>query len=35
LLGYSHPQELVDEAEHTFAENRTRFNRLFDAAEHA
>ncbi len=34
LLGYSRPQELVAEAEHTFAENRVRFNRIFDAAEH-
>jgi glutamate-ammonia-ligase adenylyltransferase len=31
LLGYSRPQELVDEAQQTFAENRARFNRLFDA----
>jgi glutamate-ammonia-ligase adenylyltransferase len=35
LLGYERPRELVAEAEHTFAENRARFNRLFDAAEHA
>ncbi len=35
LLGYSRPQELVAEAEHTAAENRTRFNRIFDAAERA
>ena len=33
LLGYSRPQELVDEAQHTFAENRVRFNQLFDEAE--
>jgi glutamate-ammonia-ligase adenylyltransferase len=33
LLGYSRPDELVAEAEHTFAENRVRFNRIFDAAE--
>jgi glutamate-ammonia-ligase adenylyltransferase len=33
LLGYSRPAELVAEAEHTFAENRTRFNHIFDAAE--
>ncbi len=33
LLGYSRPQELVDEAKNTFAENRVRFNQLFDAAE--
>ena len=33
LLGYSRPDELVAEAEHTFAENRARFNRIFDAAE--
>ncbi len=33
LLGYAKPQALVAEAEHTFAENRTRFNRIFDAAE--
>ena len=33
LLGYANPQELVAEAEHTFAENRARFNRIFDAAE--
>jgi glutamate-ammonia-ligase adenylyltransferase len=33
LLDYSRPRELVDEAEHTFAENRARFNRIFDAAE--
>jgi glutamate-ammonia-ligase adenylyltransferase len=33
LLGYSNPQALVTETERTFAENRARFNRLFDAAE--
>jgi glutamine synthetase adenylyltransferase len=33
LLGYSDSSELVREAEHTFAENRERFNRIFDAAE--
>lgn len=33
LLGYASPQSLVAEAEHTFAENRARFNRIFDAAE--
>jgi glutamate-ammonia-ligase adenylyltransferase len=33
LLGYSRPQDLVAEAQRTFAENRRRFNRLFDAAE--
>jgi glutamate-ammonia-ligase adenylyltransferase len=33
LLGYPDSRELVAEAEHTFAENRARFNRLFDAAE--
>ncbi len=33
LLNYSRPQELVAEAERTFAENRKRFNRIFDAAE--
>jgi glutamate-ammonia-ligase adenylyltransferase len=33
LLGYSRPDELVTEAQHTFAENRARFNRIFDAAE--
>ena len=33
LLGSSNPQALVAEAEHTFAENRTRFNHIFDAAE--
>lgn len=32
LLGYSRPQELVEEAQHKFAENRARFNRIFDAA---
>jgi glutamate-ammonia-ligase adenylyltransferase len=34
LLGYSKPQALVAEAERMFAENRARFNRIFDAAEH-
>jgi glutamate-ammonia-ligase adenylyltransferase len=33
LLGYSDSSELVREAEHMFAENRLRFNRIFDAAE--
>ncbi len=33
LLGYASPQSLVAEAEHTFAENRARFDRIFDAAE--
>jgi glutamate-ammonia-ligase adenylyltransferase len=33
LLGYSNPQTLVAEAEHSFNENRLRFNRIFDAAE--
>ena len=33
LLGYADARELVAEAEHLFAENRARFNRLFDAAE--
>jgi glutamate-ammonia-ligase adenylyltransferase len=33
LLGYANPQLLVAEAERTFAENRVRFNRVFDAAE--
>jgi glutamate-ammonia-ligase adenylyltransferase len=33
LLDYSRPQDLVAEAERIFAENRARFNRLFDAAE--
>jgi glutamate-ammonia-ligase adenylyltransferase len=33
LLGYSRPQDLVAETERTFAENRARFNRLFDAAQ--
>jgi len=32
LLDYSNPQTLVAEAERIFAENRRRFNRLFDAA---
>ena len=35
LLGYPDSRELVAEAEHTFAENRARFNRLFDEAERA
>lgn len=34
LLGYQRPQDLVAEALHTFNENRARFNRIFDAAEH-
>jgi [glutamine synthetase] adenylyltransferase / [glutamine synthetase]-adenylyl-L-tyrosine phosphorylase len=34
LLGYERPQHLVAEADRTFAENRNRFNRIFDAAEH-
>jgi glutamate-ammonia-ligase adenylyltransferase len=33
LLGYDNPQALVAEAERTFAENRARFNRIFDEAE--
>jgi glutamate-ammonia-ligase adenylyltransferase len=33
LLNYSRPQDLVAEAEHTFAENRIRFNRIFDATQ--
>jgi glutamate-ammonia-ligase adenylyltransferase len=33
LIGYSNPQALLSEAEHTFAENRSRFNQIFDAAE--
>jgi glutamate-ammonia-ligase adenylyltransferase len=33
LLGNSRPDELVAEAEDTFAENRARFERIFDAAE--
>jgi glutamate-ammonia-ligase adenylyltransferase len=33
LLGYSNPRALVEEAERNFAENRTRFNRVFDEAE--
>jgi glutamate-ammonia-ligase adenylyltransferase len=33
LLGYGDAHELVAEVEHLFAENRARFNRLFDAAE--
>ncbi|MEX2316213.1 MAG: hypothetical protein WD669_03610 [Pirellulales bacterium] len=34
LLGYE-PQKLVAEAQQYFSENRTRFNRIFDAAERA
>jgi glutamate-ammonia-ligase adenylyltransferase len=33
LIGYTRPAELLAEAEHTFTENRVRFNRIFDAAE--
>ena len=33
LLGYANPQALVAEAERTFAENRARFNHVFDSAE--
>jgi glutamate-ammonia-ligase adenylyltransferase len=33
LLNHSRPEVLVAEAMHTFAENRARFNRIFDAAE--
>lgn len=33
LLGYSQPRDLIARAEATFAENRARFNRLFDLAE--
>jgi hypothetical protein len=33
LLGYAQSSALVKEAEHTFAENRARFNRIFNAAE--
>jgi len=33
LLDCSRPEELVAEAERTFAENRARFNHIFDAAE--
>jgi glutamate-ammonia-ligase adenylyltransferase len=33
LLGYDRPEDLVKKAEETFAENRVRFNRLFDKAE--
>jgi glutamate-ammonia-ligase adenylyltransferase len=33
LLGYNRPQDLVDEAQNTFAENRVRFNRIFDEVE--
>ena len=32
LLGHR-PHELVDEAQYYFAENRNRFNRIFDEAE--
>jgi [glutamine synthetase] adenylyltransferase / [glutamine synthetase]-adenylyl-L-tyrosine phosphorylase len=32
LLDYSRPQDLVAEAQRTLAENRARFNHLFDAA---
>ncbi len=35
LIGYSRPHDLVAEAERTFAENRARFNRIFDAAQRA
>ncbi len=34
LLGYSNPESLVAEAQNTFVENRARFNRIFNAAEH-
>jgi len=34
LLGYPRADDLVTEAARTFAENRSRFNRIFDAAEH-
>jgi hypothetical protein len=33
LLGNARHGDLVAEAEHFFAENRARFNRIFDAAE--
>jgi glutamate-ammonia-ligase adenylyltransferase len=33
LLGYARADALVNEAENTFAENRARFNRVFEAAE--
>jgi glutamate-ammonia-ligase adenylyltransferase len=33
LLNYPDARDLVAEAENSFAENRSRFNRLFDAAE--
>jgi glutamate-ammonia-ligase adenylyltransferase len=33
LLGYARADALVNEAENTFAENRARFNRIFEAAE--
>jgi hypothetical protein len=32
LLGYTRPADLVAETGHTFTENRTRFERLFEAA---
>jgi hypothetical protein len=35
LLGFSRPQALANEAEHTFSEYRARFSRIFDAAERA
>jgi glutamate-ammonia-ligase adenylyltransferase len=35
LLGCSDPSKLVAEAQHFFAENRRRFDRIFDAAERA
>jgi glutamate-ammonia-ligase adenylyltransferase len=33
LLGYARAEQLVSDAENAFAENRSRFNQLFDAAE--
>jgi glutamate-ammonia-ligase adenylyltransferase len=33
LLGNMQPQDLVDKAQQSFAENRVRFDRIFDAAE--
>ena len=33
LLGYANPKQLVAKAAEMFAENRARFNRIFDAAE--
>jgi glutamate-ammonia-ligase adenylyltransferase len=33
LLGYARYEDLVAETEHFFAENRARFNRIFDAAQ--